>query len=74
MTHEDLERARREFMQGKRSAASYWDCFHAYWSQFRKVEKSDNTTQCLCCKNCLPPYERIGGKMCRLQECKYEPA
>lgn len=28
---------------------------------------------CLCCKNCLPPYQRVNG-MCKLDKCKYEPA
>ena len=38
MSHEELEKARREFMNGKRSAESYWDCYRAYWSQFKEQE------------------------------------
>ena len=38
------------------------------------MNEREQIIECLCCKNCLPPYERIGGNMCRLEECKYEPA
>lgn len=27
---------------------------------------------CLCCKNCLPPSQREDGRMCKLNECKFE--
>lgn len=32
------------------------------------------TINCLCCKNCLPPLLRENGKMCKLDECKFDPA
>lgn len=38
MTHDELERTRRSFMQGKTSAASYWDSFVGYWSQFKNED------------------------------------
>ena len=38
MTHEELERDRRAFMQGKLSAEGYWNSFRAYWSQFKDKE------------------------------------
>lgn len=30
------------------------------------------TVQCLCCKHCLPPLQRVDGNMCELEECNYE--
>lgn len=36
MKYEELENARREFMEGKRTAASYWSAFRSYWSQFKE--------------------------------------
>ncbi len=38
MTHDELERTRRSFMQGKTSAASYWNSFVGYWSQFKNED------------------------------------
>ena len=38
MTHDELERTRSSFMQGKTSAASYWDSFVGYWSQFKNED------------------------------------
>ena len=40
MTHEELEKDRRAFMEGRMTAASYWNSFFNYWSQFNK-EKGD---------------------------------
>ena len=40
MTHEELEKDRRAFMEGRMSASSYWYSFVNYWSQF-KEEKGD---------------------------------
>ena len=39
MTYEELEKARRAFIEGKMTAAAYWDSFRAYWSQFKEEEK-----------------------------------
>lgn len=36
MTHEELERDRRAFMEGRMTADAYWWSFRAYWSQFKK--------------------------------------
>lgn len=36
MTHEELERDRRAFMEGRLTAAAYWASFVAYWSQFKE--------------------------------------
>ena len=38
MTHDELERIRRDFMQGKTSAAFYWDSMVGYWSQFKNED------------------------------------
>lgn len=37
-------------------------------------EEAAPTLNCLVCKNCLPPFRRENGKMCKLKECKFEPA
>lgn len=29
---------------------------------------------CLVCKNCLPPFFRENGNMCKLEECNFEEA
>lgn len=34
----------------------------------------ESIVKCLCCKHCLPPAERIDGKMCNESECNYEEA
>lgn len=36
MRYEELEKARREFKEGKRTAESYWSVFRCYWSQFKE--------------------------------------
>ena len=36
MNYEELEKASREFMEGKRTAESYWFAFRSYWSQFKE--------------------------------------
>ena len=37
-------------------------------------EEATPTVNCLVCKNCLPPFFRENGKMCKLKECKFEQA
>lgn len=37
-------------------------------------EEAAPTVNCLVCKNCLPPFFRENGKMCKLKECKFEQA
>ena len=43
-------------------------------ARFLTDEESQALRNCLCCRNCLPPIERIDGKMCLLPKCKFEPA
>ena len=37
-------------------------------------EEVSPTVNCLVCKNCLPPFRRENGNMCKLKECKFEQA
>lgn len=37
-------------------------------------EEAAPIINCLCCKHCLSPFERENGRMCRLDECKFEEA
>ena len=39
MTHKELEKNRRAFMDGKMTAAAYWESFSDYWSQFKEEKK-----------------------------------
>lgn len=39
------------------------------------IDDEDGTAfslHCFVCKHCLPPSERENGKMCKLEECKFE--
>ena len=51
---------------------------------FKEMEQSDKRyltseeakplVDCMCCKNCLPPFYRENGKLCRLVKCDFDPA
>lgn len=43
-------------------------------TRYLTKEESAPIVNCMVCKNCLPPFFRENGKMCKLKECKFEQA
>lgn len=51
---------------------------------FKEMEKSDKRyltseeakplVNCMCCKNCLLPFYRENGRLCKLEKCDFNPA
>ena len=39
-----------------------------------RKEEVEEINRCFVCKNCLPPILRENGSICRLSECKFDPA
>lgn len=37
-------------------------------------EEAKPLVNCFICKNCLPPFFRENGKICKLERCNFEPA
>ncbi len=40
--------------------------------RYLTAEEVKPISNCFVCKNCLPPILRENGRMCRLNECKFE--
>lgn len=41
---------------------------------FLSAAEAKPLVNCMACKHCLPPFYREYGKMCKLEECNYQPA
>lgn len=53
---------------------SRMDYLIRFKEKFLTDEETKGIRQYFCCKNCLPPSERTDKTICRLPECKYDPA
>ena len=42
--------------------------------RYLTAEESKQVVDCLVCKNCLPPFQRKGGRMCSMEKCQFNPA
>ena len=42
--------------------------------RFLTDDETQGIRNCLVCRHCLPPIRRENGKMCSLNECKFEEA
>jgi len=42
--------------------------------RYLRAKEVMDLISCFCCKNCLPPAYREGGKMCKLEKCHPDPA
>ena len=39
--------------------------------QHKTDDEAKDIVDCLSCKNCLPPFQRVGGNMCKLKKMQF---
>ena len=65
---------RYDFLPDVGKFSDMYDEFIKARDRFLTDEEAKPVINCLTCKNCLPPFQRKNGRMCKVEKCDFNPA